>query len=326
MALGEFELIEAYFRRDSRAPGVIRGIGDDCALLQLPPGQCLATTVDTLVEGRHFPTGADPEDIAQRALRVNLSDVAAMGAEPLWFTLALTLPEPRESWLEAFSRGLFEAAREYRCVLVGGDTTRGPLTITIQVMAAVSPDRALRRDGAAAGDLVYVTGTLGDGAAALAFLKGDLEMTGEAADYLKTRFYKPLPRLVEGRMLAGLASAAIDISDGLLADLGHICEASGVAASLAVEQLPLSEALAALPDRRQALNWALAGGDDYELCFTVPPDRAGAVDKLIGAGQLIAAPVGRLEAGGGLTCTYQGRDFAPEKTGYQHFDSDHRDA
>lgn len=326
MALGEFELIDRFFRRQAEGEGVILGVGDDCALLQLPPGRHLVTTLDTLVEGNHFPRNAEPELIAERALRVNLSDIAAMGAEPLWFSLGLTLPNSDEDWLESFSRGLFRVAGEFGCTLVGGDTTRGPLTVTIQVMATSEPGRALLRSGAQAGDRVYVTGTLGDAAAAVALLNGVLEPGREAADYLMERYYRPRPQLAEGQMLRGVASAAIDVSDGLLADLGHICEASGVAATVAVEQLPLSPALRGLPEQQAVRNWALSGGDDYQLCFTVPPTGIAGVENLLQDGKLAATAVGNIVAGRGLTCTYRGRDFAPEKTGYQHFDANNDNA
>lgn len=318
MALNEFELIEQYFHRQSQGRGVILGIGDDCALLELPPGQSLAVTVDTLVEGVHFPTGADAELLAQRALRVNLSDLAAMGAEPLWFTLALSLPEVDEQWLNDFSRGLFDAAHEYSCTLVGGDTTRGPLTISIQMTGAVEATKALTRGEAKPGDLVYVTGSLGDGAAALALLQGQAAADSAAESYLQERYYRPAPRLKEGRLLGGLATAAIDVSDGLLADLGHICQRSGVGASIQLERIPLSPAVRGLETAQDKLAWALSGGDDYQLCFTAP--QSGELKAMMESGELDATAIGVIEEAPGIRCLRDGQTVSFQQTGYQHFD------
>jgi len=319
---GEFELIQQFFQREqaeSPAEGVLLGIGDDCALLQLPEGQQLAVSVDTLVADVHFPADADPELIAERALRTNLSDLAAMGAAPLWFTLALTLPRADEQWLRAFSRGLFNCARQFAIALVGGDTTSGPLSISIQVMGAVAPAQGLRRDGASPGDFVLVTNCLGDGAGALAVIQQRLEVAPEAQTYLLERFYRPVPRLKEAQLLRGIASAALDISDGLVADLQHICDASDVGAVLDVENLPLSPALLALSNQAQAREWALAGGDDYELCFTVPAEKMSELALLIAEGQLNATVIGEIIPGRKVICEWEGKPFALPKTGFQHF-------
>lgn len=318
----EFELIRRFFQRDN-AEGtdtdVILGIGDDAALLQLPAGQQLAVSVDTLVAGVHFPLDADAEAIAERALRVNLSDLAAMGAEPKWFTLALTLPDVSEEWLRAFSRGLFRTASAFNCTLVGGDTTAGPLSITVQVMGAVEPHLALRRDGASPGDYILVTNYLGDGAAALAIIEQRLSLADEHQRYLRERFYQPQPRLHEARLIRGLASAALDVSDGLVADLGHICRASDLAAVIYVEDLPLSSALLAMDDLTQARCWALSGGDDYELCFTVGAEQMSTIGRLIAEGKLQATVIGEMLPGSGVHCELDGEPYALDNTGYQHF-------
>jgi len=327
----EFELIQQFFQHEQAdllleekaQSSVVLGIGDDCALLQIPPNKQLAISVDTLIADVHFPADAKPADIAERALRTNLSDLAAMGAEPLWFTLALTLPKnseyASEEWLRSFSRGLFRTANQYEIVLVGGDTTSGPLSITIQVMGAVASHHALRRDGASIGDFVCVTNYVGDGAAALAVIQNRLVVGSAHEEYLRERFYRPAPRLIEANLLQGIASAALDISDGLVADLNHICEASDLGAVIDVENLPLSPALLAINDLQQARIWALSGGDDYELCFTVPPEKLPELAMLIAQGEINATVIGEIIAGGGVHCELDGDDFQLAEQGYQHF-------
>ena len=319
---GEFQLIQQFFQREQAeqpAEGVLLGIGDDCALLQIPEGKQLAVSVDTLVAGVHFPADADAELIAERALRTNLSDLAAMGADPLWFTLALTLPDANEGWLRRFSRGLFSCARAYGIALIGGDTTSGPLTVTIQVMGAVAPGAAMRRDGANIGDFVLVTHSLGDGAAALALIESRIQCDESSANYLHERFYRPVPRLRESALIRAYASAALDISDGLVADLQHICAASDVGAVIDVENLPLSAAVQTLNNPAQAVEWALSGGDDYELCFTVAAEKMADIAMLIAQGKLNATVVGEIVPGTKVICEYEGEPFALAKTGYQHF-------
>lgn len=327
----EFELIQQFFQHEQAdlllekkaQASVVLGIGDDCALLQVPANKQLAVSVDTLVADVHFPADAEPSDIAERALRTNLSDLAAMGAEPLWFTLALTLPKNseyvREEWLRGFSRGLFRTANHYEIVLVGGDTTSGPLSITIQIMGAVESQQALRRDGASIGDFVCVTNYVGDGAAALAVIQHRLTLNDEHQLYLRERFYRPTPRLGEAALLRGIASAALDISDGLVADLNHICEASDLGAVIDVENLPLSPALLAMNDVQQARKWALSGGDDYELCFTVSPEKMPELAMLIAEGKIRASVVGEIVAGSGVQCELNGDVFELVEQGFQHF-------
>lgn len=320
MALGEFELIRRYFSSLTEGGrGIALGVGDDAAVTALAASEQLVTCTDTLVKGVHFPVDARPEDIATRALCVNLSDLAAMGAEPRWYTLALTLDSADEPWLQAFAAGLAGVSRDCGFALIGGDTTRGPLCISVTAMGAVPADAYLARHGARSGDALYVTGCLGEGAAALAFLEGRLSCSAAEAAHLRQRFYRPIPRLREGRLLRTLATAAIDISDGLLADAGHIARRSGVAMAIDIDRLPLP----ALPgaDPEALLGWALAGGDDYELCFTVAPAHRETVDGMIASGELAAHRIGEVLAGTGVSLTRGGRPWQPARplSGYQHF-------
>jgi len=328
MALNEFSLIEKYFSSLGKAPGVALGVGDDAAVLDIPEGEQLVVTVDTLVAGVHFPHNALPSDIAHRCLRVNLSDIAAMGAQPGWFTLALTLPDPNEGWLRQFSQALSDDAELFNCALVGGDTTAGPLSITIQLFGTVPKGKALARSGAQAGDAVYVTGSLGEAAAALSlFGIGDQVVIDHEAERetLLQRFYRPEPRLPDGLKLRDLASAALDISDGLLADLGHIAKASHLGAEIQLEQLPVKSWLKALAEPERITEWVLSGGDDYELCFTVPQENCAAVDALIEQGELSAVCIGQMTNEPGVRCfSFEGNDMQRslvniEQSGYQHF-------
>lgn len=267
----EFELIYRHFAHYGAGPDVVLSVGDDCAILNLAPGEQFVTSVDTVVEGVHFLPDTFPEDLGFRAVSVAASDLAAMGARPIGMTIALTLPEADEFWLHAFSQGIGQAVSAYQLPLVGGDTTRGPLTITVQVLGAVPAGQGLLRSGAQVGDQVYVSGTLGDAAAGLALLNGEWRTSPEATEYLVERYTRPRARLELGQALLGRATAAIDISDGLLQDAGHIAAASGVALHINHLRLPFSEALNTHSNPKTALGWALGGGDDYELCFTLPP-------------------------------------------------------
>ena len=295
------------------------GIGDDAALLNMPADQQLVVATDTLVESVHFPPQASAEHIATRALCVNLSDMAAMGARPRWFTLALTLPATMAStqWLESFSRGLATVAEQYDIALVGGDTTAGPLTISLTLLAEVPVAQSLRRDGAKPGDTLYVTGTMGDGAAALEIInRGDLAHS----ERLLTRFYQPQPQIEAGIRLRNVASACIDISDGLIADLGHICKASGVRSDIQTELLPIHQELHQLWPQ-QAVDWALSGGDDYQLCFTVPQSRCEIVNQWIDAGEFDATMVGQILAPDNSKnlVIVDGIASADIKRGFDHF-------
>ena len=280
MACGEFDLIARYFNRYRTARRDVQlGIGDDCALLTVAEKQLLAVSTDTLVEGIHFLKTIDPADLGYKALAVNLSDLAAMGADPAWVSLALTLPEVNTDWLEAFSDSLFEQLNYYGMQLIGGDTTRGPLSMTLTIQGLIPMDRALTRGGASVGDWIFVTGSLGDSAAGLAILLEQLDVKDAAhRETLLKRHLRPTARILQGQALRGFASSAIDISDGLISDLKHVLNASGCGARLDLDALPLSPALLESVDREQALKWALTGGEDYELCFTVPEINRGALD------------------------------------------------
>lgn len=272
MPPGEFELIETYLSRlGERRDDVVLGVGDDAALLRPPPGLELACAADTIVEGVHFPAGLAAEDVGHRVLAVNLSDMAAMGAEPAWALLALTMPRADEEWLRRFTRGLHELAREHGTALVGGDMSAGPLSATVTIVGFVPAGQALRRAGARIGHQVWVSGTPGDAAAGLAALHGTLQAPPRIVAPLIERFRRPRPRVTLGLVLRGVASACIDVSDGLAADLGKLCTASRVGASLDSTCLPLSTAMRGAADPARARRLALAGGDDYELLFTVPP-------------------------------------------------------
>jgi thiamine-monophosphate kinase len=317
---GEFDLISRYFTaRGTDRPDVAIGVGDDGAVLRVPDGSELVVVADTIVSGVHFLTDADPADVAYRALAVNLSDLAAMGAKPAWATLALTIPDMDEAWVEPFAAAFDALARAHGVALVGGDTTRGPLAVTVQAMGLVPVGQALRRSGARVGDLIYVTGWPGDAAAGLALLQGRL--TGRGADraWLVRRFLRPEPRVEMGVRLRGVASACVDVSDGLAADLGHIAAASGVGAILRADALPLSRALYAVAGEECAREFALGGGDDYELVFTVPQERRAALAALQWGGAPAVHCVGEIVAGHGVHARLGTRELTVR--GFDHFAS-----
>ena len=270
-SLTEFELIKRYFTYP--APGTLLGVGDDAALVRVARGMELAVSTDMLVSGRHFFADADPAQLGHKALAVNLSDMAAMGATPRWVTLSLALPRADASWLRAFAGGFMRLARKHRVDLIGGDTTRGPLNICVQIMGEVPAGRALRRDGARAGDEIWVSGHLGDAALALAAFGKRVSLGRQELAAVARRLHGPVPRIALGEALRKIAHSAIDISDGLLADLGHICERSGVAADIEIDRLPVSAIMRRHLQQSAARAALLAGGDDYELCFTAAPAR-----------------------------------------------------
>jgi len=312
----EFDLIATIRARAATRGDVLLGIGDDAALLRVPPGAALAVTMDTLNAGVHFPDDTAPEDIGWKALAVNLSDLAAMAATPAWCTLSLSLPQADAAWLDRFLDGFLALAALHDVALVGGDTTRGPLSITVTAHGVVVAEHALRRDGARVGDDVWVTGTLGDAAASLAQWR--TQTTRDAA--LRLRLDRPTPRIAAGLALAGVAHACIDVSDGLLADLGHVCAASGVGAEIAVDALPASDALCAAFDRDTRRTFQASGGDDYELCFTAPAGSRDHILVRLGAVDVAASRIGRIVEGDTLSVFDESRKpWISPASGYAHF-------
>jgi thiamine-monophosphate kinase len=315
MSGSEFEIIRRYFKRQQpQREDVIAGIGDDAALLQVPADSELVVCMDTLVAGVHFPESTTAAAIGHKALAVNLSDLAAMGATPAWATLSLTLPDDDPVWLESFSQGFFRLADRYNVQLVGGDTTRGPLSVTVQAHGFVPEGGALRRQGAQAGDCIYVTGTLGD--AGLALRLGD-----QADPVLQQRLDYPEPRITAGQLLRDVASAAIDISDGLLADLGHLLEADGLGASINIDDLPRSVALtAATREQASFYELPLSAGDDYELCFTVAERDCHEMEAALSSQSIGFTAIGVIERESGIHCRKANGDLYHAATdGYQHF-------
>jgi thiamine-monophosphate kinase len=319
--LGEFELIRRFFVRPGAAQsGVILGIGDDAAVLDQPKGTDLVSAVDTIVAGRHFLEGTDARSIGHRALAVNLSDIAAMGATPAWATLALTMPSAEPEWLEGFSAGFFALADIHAVALVGGDTTRGPLTASVQILGHVPHGTALRRSGARAGDLLAVSGTLGDAGAGLAFLEESPRAAKrDVVDELIRRFEYPIPRVAMGVCARGIATAAMDLSDGLIGDLPKLARASGLSAHVNIDRLPLSAALRAAVSGARAINFALAAGDDYELLFAVSPKRYAELKAAADRLNLMLTAIGELRSGAGVTWSLDGKNFVPNVRGFDHF-------
>jgi thiamine-monophosphate kinase len=317
MALGEFELIERFFVRP--APRAALGAGDDCALFTVAPGQQLAVSSDMLVEGRHFLSTVPPARLGHKALAVNLSDLAACGAEPLAFTLALALPRADEALLAPLAQGLFALADRHRIELVGGDTTAGPLNLCITVMGQVPAGQALLRSGARAGDQVWVSGRLGDARLALEVFRGQLVLPAADFESVRMAMECPEPRVALGLALRGVASSAIDLSDGLLGDLGHILRRSQVGACIELPALPRSPVLAAQPRPLQH-ECLLRGGDDYELLFTAPPARADAVREAGARAGVAVTPIGRVTAEPGLVVLGEdGQPHALPARGFDHF-------
>jgi thiamine-monophosphate kinase len=317
MSLGELEIISRYFGSRPAREDVHVGIGDDAAVLDSRVDKKLVLAMDTIVEGVHFLAGTAASDIGYRALAVNLSDLAAMGAIPSWMSLSLSLPHGDASWLQGFASGLFELADRFDVQLIGGDTVRGPLVVTIQVGGWIEPESWLTRSGAKIGDGVFVSGTLGEAAAGLALLR-DRVASGSDAEYLRSRFLRPEPRVSFGRSLRSFASAAMDVSDGLLTDLGKLCSASGCGASIDIDSLPDSPPMRALFDEEQRLQFSLAGGDDYELLFTASTDQVREVMAADRSGVGITQ-IGVIDEQKGVRCVRKGVPHFFKDTGYDHF-------
>lgn len=313
----EFDLIARIQSRAASRDDVLLGIGDDAAILRVPPGRDLVVAMDTLNSGVHFPEDTAPADIGWKALAVNLSDLAAMAATPAWCTLSLSLPTPDPAWVDAFLDGFLALAAQHEVALVGGDTTRGPLSVCVTAHGLVEPRGALRRKGARVGDDVWVTGMLGDAAAALR----QWQAGGAVDPALRARLDRPTPRVAAGRALAGIASACIDVSDGLLADLGHVCRAGRVGAVLDVDAMPASDALRRAFDRETVRTLQSAGGDDYELCFTAPKTARLALESALFACDVPATRIGRITAETEVIQLHDadGAAWSPPRRGYEHF-------
>lgn len=313
MALGEFELIHRYFALRSERSDVLLGIGDDAAVLDVGADRKLVVALDTIVENIHFPSSTAAADVGYRALAVNLSDIAAMGAMPSWFTLSLSMPTSDERWIEQFASGLFELAREHDVALIGGDTVKGPLVITVQIAGWVEADRWLTRSGAHSGDALMVSGVVGEAAGGLETLRRSMQPT-DAVNHLRSRFLRPTPRVQLGRELRAIATAAMDISDGLLTDLDKLCSASKCGATIDADALPRSAALAVIFDADTCVEYALAGGDDYEILCAIPPKHVAYAESL-GCTQ-----IGVVTSATEVVCRRGGAAFEPKRRGYDHFD------
>ena len=319
--MGEFDLITRYFTRPAKR--AVLGVGDDCALWQIQPGMQLAVSTDMLVEGRHFLSTVPPKRLGHKALAVNLSDLAASGAKPVAFTLALAMPRIDESWLQGFSAGLLALADQHTCELVGGDTTQGPLTICITVMGEVPPGDALLRQGAQVGDDIYISGSVGDARLALEVMRGQITLSASDFESCRQRMEQPQPRIALGLALRGVANACIDVSDGLAGDLGHVLKASQVGAVLTTDWVQdsaaISVAMQSLPFARR-LDMALAGGDDYELLFTAAPEQAEAVQHAANEADVSVTCIGRITTGSGLqVLDLQGVPMSRRFASFDHF-------
>lgn len=317
----EFQLIDQFFAKHvSKRTDVVLGIGDDCAILQPPADQQLVMTTDTFIEEIHFPKKTDPHAIGYKSLAISLSDIAAMGAEPAWALLSLTLPKADEKWLAEFCRGFYYLIDKYSLALTGGNTAHGPLSITTQVTGFIPPDKAMLRSGAKPGDLIYVTGTLGDAGLGLKVLQGKAKLPDADKKEMLKRYFYPEPRVKEGMTLRQLATSCIDISDGLAGDLNHILESSNVGATIYTHKLPLSKTLRTAIKSEAAWQLALISGDDYELCFTIPAGLQSSFELMFGSYDCGYICIGKIEAEKGLRILDpENKPFKIEKKGYEHF-------
>ena len=319
--MGEFDLIKRYFLRKSLQNDVILSVGDDCAITSIPTGYQLAITTDTLVEGTHFLPSISPTDLAYKSVAVNLSDLAAMGATPAWVSLALTLPEIKEEWLAEFSQSLFAILDRYGVSLIGGDTTKGPLSITLTAQGFLPENQGLFRHQAKVGDWIFVSGFLGDSAAGLDLLLQNRKIENESDRYFIQRHLRPTPRVELGLALRSFSCCALDISDGLLADLEHILERSQVGAEIYLENLPISRHLCIQYEQTQAEKFALTGGEDYELCFTVSEEKREEMEQVLRSQGIKVTCIGKiLPQTSGLNLLKNGEKVAlPEHCGFDHF-------
>lgn len=318
--MNEFDIIKHYFTKASHRKDVIMGPGDDCALLQVPANTLLAVSTDTLVSGVHFFADMDPTALGHKALAVNLSDLAAMGADPCWVSLAITLPEVDEVWIKKFCAGFFELAEYYNVALVGGDTTKGPLSITVTVHGTLPLGKGLLRSGAQVGDGIYVTGTLGDAALGLQQALGNIQVPAAHQEFVRNKFEYPHPRILVGQALRDIATSALDLSDGLAGDLAHICRASGLRAQIEVELLPLSDAMQASVSQEQGWELALTGGDDYELCFTVSELHRGQLETALSHCGVKFTRVGRMFSGEpNVELVHEGKPYQIVNQSWDHF-------
>ena len=328
----EFDLINQFFKPTTiKRDDVLVGIGDDCAILSTPPGKALAISTDTLISGVHFPQSTCAEDIGYKSLAVNLSDLAAMGAEPAWVSLAISLPQADESWLKQFMHGFNQLARQFNLALIGGDTTQGPLSITVNITGFVDASRALKRSQAKVGDSIFVTGNIGDASIGLKAVFNQLKSQPLFTDNNKSecikRLNRPVPRIKAGQLLTSFSGAAIDISDGLLADLNHICEASSVGALINLQQIPLSQAAlnyyGNLPGAQIGghIDWQsiLTGGDDYELCFTCADQQYAQMQDMMESHNIDIFCIGKIIDEPGIKCLHNETLMSLDHTGYNHF-------
>ena len=314
----EFELIDRFFSRP--AGDATLGVGDDAALVEPAPGHDLVVTTDTLVSGVHFLPDAEPRGLGYKALAVNLSDLAAMGACPRWALLAITVPKVDESWLSAFAEGFYDLARRHDVTLIGGDTTRGPLAITVTALGEVASGSALRRDGARIGDELWVSGQIGSAALALRHGRGEVRLKGNGLEACMSRLEAPVPRVELGQELSNIASSAIDVSDGLVADAGHICTCSGVGIEISYADVPSISDVTHLKGDQVIREALLAGGDDYELLFTVAAGESPQMDSISARVGLALTRIGRVVAGEGVRVVDEsGEEIAVDIGGYEHF-------
>lgn len=320
----EFDIISKYFTPDIQRTDVSIGVGDDCAVVVPPDGKQLATTVDTLVAGVHFPNNTSPEDIAYKSIAVSISDLAAMGATPAWLTLALTMPDANSQWLQSFAKSFGETAKMFELQLIGGDTTRGPLSVTVQATGFVEPNHIMRRDSARPGDSIYVTGSLGDASLGLKLLSDadNSQVDQNVLGHCLNRLNRPVPRIEFGCAVAEYCTCAIDISDGLVADLGHILKASHYGAEIIVDAVPISTELRSYFDAMGAIDWemVISGGDDYELCLVIAEQHVSTVTSLAESMNLPLTRIGAINSEPELRIMYaSGESLTINKSGYRHF-------